>query len=538
MRNIFLIDFENVGSDGLSGILNLTAEDRVIIFYSTKSNRLTMRAHILIGRAEAKFTYYEATVGGKNALDHQLSTYLGYLIGTNAADQYYIVSRDNGYRYASNFWNDMLKQNAVVCIDNIKSAQKITEKMLRKAQEEATSRTGEDLHDDDLAEGTGEPMEEPAGQNAVEPAVPAAAPAVSAPAAEEPDPAAAEPAPSAVPEPAPAVPAAEEPASEPESAAEPVQDLSPAVPAAAPAAAASISASAAAGGIALAPVPVQTVPALPAPGESVTVTAILLPENEIDDVVDPNRPRSNLRRQNRANNNRHNNRKPNQAKPDKKPSNGNGGSVNAAGGNGNHTGSAQKDDAKAAGAADNKPAQNEKAASRDNKPAQNEKAASRDNKPAQNEKAASHDNKPAQNEKAASRDNKPAQNEKAASHDNKPAQNEKAASRDNKPAQNEKAASHDNKPAQNEKAASRDNKPAQNEKAASHDNKPAQTERADGGDDWLTALLTPYPKLSAEKIREMIAGRKKQILCNSLRKQLGQEKGLALYSEIKKVAWK
>jgi hypothetical protein len=36
----------------------------------------------------------------------------------------------------------------------------------------------------------------------------------------------------------------------------------------------------------------------------------------------------------------------------------------------------------------------------------------------------------------------------------------------------------------------------------------------------------------------MIIGRKKQILCNSLRKQLGQEKGLAVYSEIKKVAWK
>jgi hypothetical protein len=27
------------------------------------------------------------------------------------------------------------------------------------------------------------------------------------------------------------------------------------------------------------------------------------------------------------------------------------------------------------------------------------------------------------------------------------------------------------------------------------------------------------------------------VLCNTLRKQLGQEKGLALYNEIKKLAW-
>ena len=31
---------------------------------------------------------------------------------------------------------------------------------------------------------------------------------------------------------------------------------------------------------------------------------------------------------------------------------------------------------------------------------------------------------------------------------------------------------------------------------------------------------------------------KRQVLCNTLRKQLGQEKGLALYNELKKTVWK
>ena len=37
MRDIYLIDFENVASEGLSGITYLAPEDEVIIFYSNNS---------------------------------------------------------------------------------------------------------------------------------------------------------------------------------------------------------------------------------------------------------------------------------------------------------------------------------------------------------------------------------------------------------------------------------------------------------------------------------------------------------------------
>ena len=40
------------------------------------------------------------------------------------------------------------------------------------------------------------------------------------------------------------------------------------------------------------------------------------------------------------------------------------------------------------------------------------------------------------------------------------------------------------------------------------------------------------------RVRELIAGSKKQVLCNTLRRQLGQEQGLALYNQIKRLAWK
>ena len=107
MRDIYLIDFENVASEGLSGITYLAPEDEVIIFYSNNSNRLSMKMHILIGKSVCKCNYYEVTVGGKNALDHQISTWLGYLVGTKAADRnYYIVSKDMGYKFVASFWTE------------------------------------------------------------------------------------------------------------------------------------------------------------------------------------------------------------------------------------------------------------------------------------------------------------------------------------------------------------------------------------------------------------------------------------------------
>ena len=123
MRDIYLIDFENVASDGLSGITFLTPEDEVIIFYSSNSNRLTMKMHILIGKSVCKLSYFEAAVGGKNALDHQIATWLGYLIGTGAAERnYYVVSRDAGYKFVASFWNEHELKPNVRCIDSIRAA--------------------------------------------------------------------------------------------------------------------------------------------------------------------------------------------------------------------------------------------------------------------------------------------------------------------------------------------------------------------------------------------------------------------------------
>jgi hypothetical protein len=136
MRDIYLIDFENVASEGLSGITYLSEEDQVVIFYSNNSNRLSMKMHILIGKSICKLSYFEVSVGGKNALDHQIATWLGYLIGTGAAERnYYIVSRDMGYKHVASFWASSPERAKVRCIENIRAAGRLERRMRERREE-------------------------------------------------------------------------------------------------------------------------------------------------------------------------------------------------------------------------------------------------------------------------------------------------------------------------------------------------------------------------------------------------------------------
>lgn len=101
---IYLVDYEN--THHLGGISRLPENDTVVVFYTQNSSSLSFDAHKEILQAQAKILYKYVDNGGKNALDFQLSTYLGCLIGEKQADkqQLYIVSKDKGFYYVSKFW--------------------------------------------------------------------------------------------------------------------------------------------------------------------------------------------------------------------------------------------------------------------------------------------------------------------------------------------------------------------------------------------------------------------------------------------------
>lgn len=101
---VYLVDFENVTSAGISGVQKLTKEDKVYIFYTANAANMSFAAHLNLLSSPAEIIYYNVSSGGKNALDFQLSSFLGYLISQGKEKQFYIISNDKGYEHVKNFW--------------------------------------------------------------------------------------------------------------------------------------------------------------------------------------------------------------------------------------------------------------------------------------------------------------------------------------------------------------------------------------------------------------------------------------------------
>ena len=102
---IFLIDFENVHSEGMAGVDSLTDNDEVVIFYSANADSVSFELLHKLMFCKAKLSYFKIRRGGRNALDFQLSSYLGYLISTRPpSSEFYLISKDNGFDFVMDFW--------------------------------------------------------------------------------------------------------------------------------------------------------------------------------------------------------------------------------------------------------------------------------------------------------------------------------------------------------------------------------------------------------------------------------------------------
>jgi hypothetical protein len=103
--NYYLVDFENIGTDGIKDLAGVKVNDFMILFYSDQCKNITLDVIDSIARLHLQFRAYKVKTGTKNALDFQLSSYLGYLIGKGEADsRFYIVSNDKGYDCLCEYW--------------------------------------------------------------------------------------------------------------------------------------------------------------------------------------------------------------------------------------------------------------------------------------------------------------------------------------------------------------------------------------------------------------------------------------------------
>jgi hypothetical protein len=103
--SIYLIDYENVNEAGLEGIASLSDEDTVYIFYNSQITKtIPFVRGIEMVKTNAQIEFIQTNKSGKNYLDFQLSTYLGYLVGSGKKGVVFIISKDAGFDSIVDFW--------------------------------------------------------------------------------------------------------------------------------------------------------------------------------------------------------------------------------------------------------------------------------------------------------------------------------------------------------------------------------------------------------------------------------------------------
>ena len=108
--NNFFVDYENVGSSGLTGISSLGKDDKITVFYTQNAQSITLDAFDMLRNSSACVEFVKVDAGEKNALDFQLATQLGFTIAENARHftkeqpNYYIITHDKGYNAINSYW--------------------------------------------------------------------------------------------------------------------------------------------------------------------------------------------------------------------------------------------------------------------------------------------------------------------------------------------------------------------------------------------------------------------------------------------------
>lgn len=106
--NYFLVDFENISTDDMKNLDGVSTGDTIVMFFSENRKNISLDFIEEVLKKGANFKTMKVSAGTKNALDFQLTSYLGYLIGKYQGDsEYIIVSHDTGYDCLRSFWKNM-----------------------------------------------------------------------------------------------------------------------------------------------------------------------------------------------------------------------------------------------------------------------------------------------------------------------------------------------------------------------------------------------------------------------------------------------
>lgn len=115
---LFLVDYENVGCNGMRGSEYLNEQDRVIIFYSDARKNIERRYLEAITDSGCTFEICKLCKTGKNALDFYIATRLGELMGEGYRGITVIVSNDGGFQAVRDYWEKRAEQKRRVFVSS------------------------------------------------------------------------------------------------------------------------------------------------------------------------------------------------------------------------------------------------------------------------------------------------------------------------------------------------------------------------------------------------------------------------------------
>ncbi len=102
-RKVYLVDTENIGSAWKELLPKKGSKDILVLFYTEYSPGISYADLDFIRQYPSSFETVEC-FPGKNGLDFQLVSYLGYLIKSAPKTDYVIVTNDTGYDAVVKFW--------------------------------------------------------------------------------------------------------------------------------------------------------------------------------------------------------------------------------------------------------------------------------------------------------------------------------------------------------------------------------------------------------------------------------------------------
>lgn len=126
----YIVDFENVNTHGLNGIENVAEGDAVCIFYSDFANSISIDHHFAISQSKADISFQKVDVTGRNSLDFQLVSYLGYILCENKGKdtEFFIVTKDRAFESIPTYWgNKGYKISVVTDLNNTPLNEVVTE---------------------------------------------------------------------------------------------------------------------------------------------------------------------------------------------------------------------------------------------------------------------------------------------------------------------------------------------------------------------------------------------------------------------------